>query len=101
MTPPPSQEPISAHPDGVLVRVKLQPRASSNIVVGVEAGELKIKVNAPPVDGAANQALVEFLSEELDCAKSGIRLIRGQTSRHKQIVVVGAEVSAVKAILLT
>ena len=45
--------------------------------------ELKIKVTAPPVDAAANQALIELLAEKLDCPRGRVELIRGQTSRHK------------------
>lgn len=71
--------------DGVLLSVKLQPRASKNEIGDPLGGELKIKVTAPPVDAAANQALVEFLAEKLDCARSRIEMIRGRTSRHKTV----------------
>ena len=65
--------------------VKVIPRASRNEVVGWTAGTLKIRLTAPPVDGRANAALVEFLSDEFDLPKSRIFIIRGQSARTKRI----------------
>lgn len=74
---------------GTLLSVKLQPRASKN-EIGVPLGdELKIKVTAPPVDAAANQALIELLAEKLGCPRGKVELIRGQTSRHKTVLLHG------------
>jgi len=78
---------LRAQSDGVLLSVKLQPRASANEIVGAMGNELRIKVTAPPVDSAANEALVRFLAEKLDCARSCVELVRGQTSRHKVVKV--------------
>lgn len=75
--------------DGVQLSVKLQPRASRQQVAGVHGAELKISVTAPPVDAAANRALVEFLAEVLEVSRSGIELIRGHTSRHKTLLIHG------------
>lgn len=71
---------------GVL-RVHLQPGASRSQCVGLvgEPPRLKIKVTAPPVDGAANAALIEFLSDALRVPKSQFEIIRGQTSRMKDV----------------
>jgi uncharacterized protein (TIGR00251 family) len=74
---------------GTLLSVKLQPRASKNEIGGLLGGELKIKVTAPPVDAAANQALIELLAERLGCACSRIELVRGHTSRHKTLLLHG------------
>ena len=71
--------------DGTLLSVKLQPRASKNEIGAPLGDELKIKVTAPPVDAAANQMLVDFLAHKLECARSQVELIRGQTSRHKTL----------------
>ena len=71
--------------DGVLLSVKLQPRASRNEIGEPLGDELRIKVTAPPVDSAANEALIELLAEKLDCSRSQIELVRGQTSRHKML----------------
>jgi len=80
---------LRAHADGVLLSVKLQPRASKNEIGAPLGGELKIKVTAPPVDAAANDALVKFLAEKLDCPRGKVELIRGHTSRHKTILLHG------------
>ena len=81
--------PIRQQHDGVLLAVKLQPRASRNEIGEVADNELKIKVTAPPVDSAANQALIKLLSAELNHPKNSIQLTRGQTSRHKTILIQG------------
>jgi len=83
---------------GTLLSVKLQPRASKNEICAALGEELKIKVTAPPVDAAANQALVELLAEKLGCSRGKVELIRGQTSRHKTIMLHGfkPEMVAVK-----
>ena len=80
---------LREHPDGVLLSVKLQPRASKNEIGEPLGNELKIKVTAPPVDAAANHALIELLVEKLDCPRGRVELIRGQTSRHKIIKLHG------------
>lgn len=80
---------LRAQPDGTLLSVKLQPRASANQIVGPAGAELKIKVTAPPVDAAANQALIELLAEKLDCARNRVKLVRGHKSRHKVIKLHG------------
>ena len=74
---------------GVLLSVKLQPRASKNEISGPLGEELKIKVTAPPVDAAANQAVIELLANKLDCPRGRVELIRGQTSRHKTVKLHG------------
>jgi hypothetical protein len=74
---------------GTLLSVKLQPRASNNEIGAPLGDELKIKVTAPPVDAAANEALVKFLAEKLDCARGKVELIRGHTARHKTILLHG------------
>jgi uncharacterized protein (TIGR00251 family) len=73
----------------VHLAVKLQPRASKNEIGSPLGPELKIKVTAPPVDAAANQALVDLLAKKLDCARGAVQIIRGATSRHKTIWIGG------------
>jgi len=80
---------IKAQADGVLLSIKLQPRASRNEIGDTLGTELRIKVTAPPVDAAANEALVRLLADTLDCPKSQILLLRGHTSRHKTIKIAG------------
>lgn len=80
---------------GVLLSVKVQPRASRNEIGEALGDELKIKVTAPPVDAAANEALIRLLAEKLDCSRGKVELIRGQTSRHKTIKLHGFSAEAV------
>jgi uncharacterized protein (TIGR00251 family) len=89
---------LRAQTDGALLLVKLQPRASVNEIGEPLGAELRIKVTAPPVDAAANEALLRLLAEKLDCPRNRVELIRGQTSRHKTIKLHGlsAEVVAEK-----
>jgi uncharacterized protein (TIGR00251 family) len=75
--------------DGVVLSAKVQPRASRNHIQGVHGNELKVSVTAPPVDAAANDALIRFLADELGCSRGSIQLLRGQTSRHKTILIKG------------
>jgi hypothetical protein len=74
---------LRAQPDGVWLSIKLQPRASVNEIGEALGNELRVKVTAPPVDSAANEALVRFLAEKLECARNCVELVSGQKSRHK------------------
>ena len=80
---------LRAQPDGTLLSVKLQPRAAANEICAPLGDELKIKVTAPPVDAAANEALLELLAGWLDCARGRVELIRGHKSRHKVVKLHG------------
>ena len=87
---------LRAAADGVFLSVKLQPRASANEVGEPLGNELRIKVTAPPVDAAANEALVRLLAERLECPRNTVELVRGQTSRHKLIKLYGISVEEVQ-----
>jgi uncharacterized protein (TIGR00251 family) len=91
---------LKSGPDGVYLALKVQPRASKNEIGEVANGELKIRVTAPPVDSAANEALLRLLAECLGCPRGAVQLIRGQTSRHKQVLVRGMTTEAVAAKLV-
>jgi uncharacterized protein (TIGR00251 family) len=84
----------------VRIDVYVQPRASRTIVAGEHDGAIKIRLAAPPVDGAANAALVEFIAERLGIAKSRVRVAAGQTSRRKVIEIDGVTLEAVRAALV-
>jgi uncharacterized protein (TIGR00251 family) len=75
--------------DGVLLSVKLQPRASANEIGEALGAELRIKVTAPPVDAAANEALMKLLAQQLHCPRNRVDIVRGHTSRHKVIKLYG------------
>ena len=82
--------PILTAKDGVIyLHVKVQPRASRNEIGEPLGNELKVKVTAPPVDSAANEALIKFIAELLDCPRGAVQLARGATSRHKVLSIHG------------
>lgn len=72
--------------DGLHFTVTVQPRASQNAVVGRHGDTLKIKLTAPPVDGAANKACVAFLAKKLGVAKSRLEIVSGNASRTKHLL---------------
>jgi uncharacterized protein (TIGR00251 family) len=73
----------------VSLAVRVAPRASRNELAGVEAGALKVRLTAPPVEGAANQALVKLLAKSLGVAKGKISVVSGERSRNKRVLVLG------------
>jgi len=75
--------------DGVLLSVKLQPRASANEIGEALGNELRIKVTAPPVEAAANEALLKLLALQLHCPRNRVDIVRGHTSRHKTVKLYG------------
>jgi len=80
---------------GCSISLKVIPKSSRNQVAGVEGGVLKIKIQAPPVEGAANEAVIKFLSGLFHQPKSSILVIKGQQSRHKVIRIKGAQVKEI------
>jgi len=80
---------IEETPKGVFIRVRLQPRSSKNAVEGVQENSLKIKLTAPPVEGEANRALIEFLSDILGIRKTALSIDSGTKSREKRVKVEG------------
>jgi uncharacterized protein len=84
-------------PDAILISIKLTPGAPRNEVIGRVEGTWRIRVTAPPVEGKANKALLEFLSDKLDVAKSRLRLVGGEKSRHKLVAVEGLDEGSLKA----
>ncbi len=74
---------------GCILQVRVTPRSSRNRVDGPREGALKIRLNAPPVEGKANEALIEFLAESLDLPRRAFTLLAGEQSRTKRILVRG------------
>ena len=81
-------------------RIRLQPRARRDEVVGIRAGAIVIRVTAPPVDGRANAALCAFVARATDVAPSRVAVVRGQTSRDKIVRVEGVSDGDLQAALL-
>jgi len=83
-------------PGGIELLVLVQPRASRTKVVGVHDGRLKIALAAPPVDGEANAALVEFVAEALEVKRAQVTLVDGETSRRKRVQVQGLDAATAR-----
>lgn len=81
---------------GALVAIKVQPRASRDEIGEVSGAELKVKVTAPPVDSAANEAVLRLLADRLKCRRSQVQLARGNTSRHKVVLIQGLTAEEVR-----
>lgn len=75
--------------EGMVLQVRVVPRSSRNAVDGVLGTALKIRLQAPPVDGKANAQLVEFLADELDLPRRQVRLVGGETGRDKRVLITG------------
>ena len=82
--------------DGVSFAVRVQPRARRNAVIGELGDALKIALTAPPVDGRANEACIEFFANLLDLPRSSVKIASGQSSRDKVIRVTGLAVPELK-----
>jgi uncharacterized protein (TIGR00251 family) len=78
---------ITETKDGVVLNIHASPRASRNEIQGEHGNALKIRLKAPPVDGKANETLIEFLAELLGVPRRHVTLISGQTSRQKRVAV--------------
>jgi len=81
--------PIHEAVSGVTFAVKVHPRAKKNAITGEIGDALKIALTAPPVDGKANEACIEFFAKFLKVPRSSVTIASGQTSRNKVIRVVG------------
>jgi uncharacterized protein len=82
----------------VRVSVHVQPRAARSEIVGLHGTALKVRLQAPPVDGAANEALVALLAERLGVARRAVRVVAGASSRAKTVEVDGTTENAVRAL---
>lgn len=80
---------IQEYPDGVTIKVRVQPRAAKNEVSGLFGDAVRLRLTAPPVDGAANAACIEFLSGLFKIPKQQIEIISGFTGRNKIIKLYG------------
>jgi uncharacterized protein (TIGR00251 family) len=80
---------IEDRPGGIRLSVHVQPRASRSEIAGIHGDALKVRLAAPPVDGAANEALVDFLSERFAVPRRAISIIAGAQSRAKVVEVAG------------
>jgi uncharacterized protein (TIGR00251 family) len=78
---------LEDHPDGLVLRVRVQPRASRNKVAGPHGDAVKIHIAAPPVEGEANRSCLRFLAKTLKVPAGSLEILSGQTARDKRILL--------------
>jgi hypothetical protein len=88
--------PISESASGVSLAVKVHPRAKKNAITGEVGDALKLAITAPPVDGKANEACIEFFANLLKVPRSSVTIAAGQTSRNKVVRVTGLTVDQIR-----
>lgn len=89
---------LSSSKDTIL-KVLISPQSRKNEIIGIYQNQLKIKIIAPPVDGKANECLLEYLSQILSIRISALEIIKGQTSKSKQIKIAGMTPEALRDLL--
>lgn len=87
---PPEASPLRDHPRGVTLDLLIQPRASRTELAGIHDGAWRVRIAAPPVDGAANATLIEFLSKRLGVRRADIEIVSGERGRRKRVLIAGA-----------
>lgn len=85
--------------DGCTLAVRVHPGARKNDVAGLHAGAVKISLTTPPVDGRANEALIEFVADLLRIPRARIAILSGATSRMKVLRITGKSAAEVQAAL--
>ena len=90
---------IRVHEHAITFDVVVTPRASRDALLGVRAGALRVSLTAPPVEGAANAALVAMLAKALSVPKRAVSVLRGERGRSKTMRVEAVTVEAVRAAL--
>lgn len=91
--------PVAAHRDGAVLSVVVTPRSGRTGFDRIEGDAVRVKLAAPPVDGAANTALIKFLADRLDLPRSAITMLSGETSRRKRLLLRGIAPDEVRAAL--
>lgn len=85
--------------EGIVFPIRVQPRASRTEICGCYGGSVKIRVAAPPFEGRANEECVIFLSRLFDISKSDLKVVSGEKSRNKEILISGISLDDLKSIL--
>ena len=86
---------------GAILTVHVQPKAARTAWVGIHGEALKIRIAAPPVDGAANEELLRFLAEQLSLPRAAVRIESGEGSRLKRVRLEGTTAVHVTSCLLS
>jgi uncharacterized protein (TIGR00251 family) len=89
-------DPVSQHGDAVRVHVRVQPRAARTEFAGMLGEAIKVRLQAPPVDGAANDALLALFADALRVPRRAVRLVSGHAGRAKVVEIDGVTADAVR-----
>ncbi len=89
--------PLQESARGVTFAVKVHPRARKNAITGIVGDALKLALTAPPIEGRANQAAIEFFAELFEIPRSSVTIASGETSRNKVVRIAGLTKTAVAA----
>jgi uncharacterized protein (TIGR00251 family) len=87
---------VEEHQDGAILAVRVVPRSSKTVIDGVVDGSLRVRLAAPPVDGAANAALIELISHECGIPKSRVTIIAGERAKRKRLLLRGLDAAQVR-----
>lgn len=90
---------LSATSEGVILQIQVLPRSSKTGIVALQGDALKIKLTSPPVDGAANKTCRDYLAKLFGVGKRQVSIISGETSRNKRVLIAGAEIDDIVAVL--
>src|SRR5688572_1196850 len=88
---------ITARPEGVVIDVRVIPRATKAGIAGIRDGALLVRLHAPPVEGAANDELIEILAAALGVPRRAVTILSGARSRNKRVAVAGMTPEAARA----
>ena len=91
---------IEHHPEGCVVSLVVAPRSAANRIEIGQDGRIRIRLTAPPVEGAANAGLLKLLAKTLGVPQRSLKLLAGERARQKRVLVEGATLEATTAALL-
>ncbi len=94
-----SQSPAQDTPEGAVLTIHVQPKAACTEYVGTQGDALKFRVAAPPIEGAANEALRAFLAEQFGLSRGGVVIRAGLASRRKRVLLTGVPANLVREVL--
>jgi uncharacterized protein (TIGR00251 family) len=89
--------PVTESSKGISFSIRIHPRARKNAITGIIGDALKLALTAPPVEGRANQAVIEFFAELFEIPRSSVTITSGETSRNKKVRIAGLTRAAIVA----
>lgn len=90
---------FSSAPDGTIVTVRASPRSSKSGIDGIFGDALRVRIRCAPVDGKANKELIETLADVFSIPKSRVKLVGGETSKNKRVLLAGVSLEKAKKVI--